>query len=278
VDHNSSNLDILFHMIQRAGMRPVQLDKGEMAPAVIEEALETGDPFDICLMNIQMPGLSGFEAAKQIRRSPDHRAARIPLLGFAPPTARQKEKCDTSGFDGFLPKPIQPHKLLTMMKRLLVKAEEKESPYSKDVITTQEPVVTQHSLMEEAKHAVHILLVEDNPLNQKLARSMLTKGGYRLDAVNNGKEAVETYTNAPEKFDLIFMDINMPVMDGKEAAQTIRNKGFTEVPIIAMTAHALKKDREACLQAGMNDYISKPIKREVVFNIVKKWVFKNDVL
>jgi two-component system sensor histidine kinase/response regulator len=278
VDHNSSNLDILFHMIQRAGMRPVQLDKGEMVPVVIEEALETGDPFDICLMNIQMPGLSGCEAAKQIRSSPDHRAARVLLLGFAPPTARHKEKCDTSGFDGFLPKPIQPHKLLTMMKRLLVKAEEKESPDSKDVITKQEPVITQHSLMEEAKHAVHILLVEDNPLNQKLARSMLTKGGYRLDAVNNGKEAVETYTNAPEKFNLIFMDINMPVMDGREAAQTIRNMGFTEVPIIAMTAHALKKDREACLQAGMNDYISKPIKREVVFNMVKKWVFKNDVL
>ena len=107
---------------------------------------------------------------------------------------------------------------------------------------------------------------------------MLTKGGYRLDVVNNGKEAVDTFTNAPEKFDLIFMDINMPVMDGREAAQTIRNKGFTEVPIIAMTAHALKKDREACLQAGMNDYISKPIKREVVFNMVTKWVFKDDKL
>jgi two-component system sensor histidine kinase/response regulator len=168
-------------------------------------------------------------------------------------------------------------KLLTMMKRLLVKGEEKESPNSKDVITKQEPVITQHSLMEEAKHSVHILLVEDNPLNQKLASSMLTKGGYHLDAVNNGKEAVETYTNAPGKFNLIFMDINMPVMDGREAAQTIRNMGFTEVPIIAMTARALEKDREACLQAGMNDYISKPIKREVVFNMVKKWVFKNDV-
>jgi len=278
VDHNSSNLDILSHMLQRAGMRSVQVDKGEKAMAVIAEALETGEPFDICLMNIEMPGLSSIEAAKQIRSSPGQRTARLPILGFAPPAARQKEKYQTSGFDGFLPKPIQPQKLLTMMKRLLVKAEEKESPDSKNVRTQQEPVVTQHSLMEEAKHSVHILLVEDNPLNQKLARSMLTKGGYHLDAVNNGKEAVETYTNAPEKFDLIFMDVNMPVMDGREAARTIRDKGFTTVPIIAMTAHALEKDREACLQAGMNDYISKPIKREVVFNMVKKWVFKNDVL
>lgn len=131
--------------------------------------------------------------------------------------------------------------------------------------------------MEEAKHSVHILLAEDNPINQKLALFMLTKGGYQLDVVNNGKEAVETYTNAPEKFDLLFMDINMPVMDGREAAKTIRNKGFTEVPIIAMTAHALKEDRDTCLQAGMNDYISKPIKREVVFNMVTKWVFRDDI-
>ena len=162
------------------------------------------------------------------------------------------------------------------MKRLLVKAGEREPRDSKEITTKQDSVVTQHSLMEEARHSVHILLVEDNPINQKLARFMLTKGGYRLDVVNNGKEAVEIYTGAPEKFNLIFMDINMPVMDGKKAAQTIRNKGFTEVPIIAMTAHALKKDRDACLQAGMNDYISKPIKREVVFNMVKKWVFKDD--
>ncbi len=276
VDHNSSNLDILYHMIQRAGMRPLQLDKGEKVLSTVKEALETGDPFDICLLNIQMPGLSGCEVVKQVRSCPHRQAANLPLLGFAPPTARQEEKCHGSGFDGFLPKPIRPHKLLTMMKRLLVDGGETGPTASKDVIIKQQGVVTRHSLLEEAKHAVHILLVEDNLLNQKLARSMLTKGGYRLDVVNNGKEAVDTYTNAPEKFDLIFMDINMPVMDGREAAQTIRNKGFTEVPIIAMTAHALKKDREACLQAGMNDYISKPIKRDVVFNMVKKWVFKDD--
>jgi signal transduction histidine kinase/ligand-binding sensor domain-containing protein/CheY-like chemotaxis protein len=278
VDHNSSNLDILFHIIQRAGMRPVQLDNGEKVLSVIKEALETGDPFDICLLNMQIPGLSGSEVANQIRSCSHPQAAKLPLLGFASPTARQKEKCHGSGFDGFLPKPIQQHKLLTMMKRLLVVGGETGPPDNKDIIIEQKSVVTRHSLLEEAKHSVHILLAEDNPLNQKLARFMLTKGGYRLDVANNGKEAVDTFIKAPGKFDLIFMDINMPVMDGREATQTIRNKGFTEVPIIAMTAHALKEDREACLQAGMNDYISKPIKRDVVFNMVKKWVFKDDEL
>jgi signal transduction histidine kinase/ligand-binding sensor domain-containing protein/CheY-like chemotaxis protein len=278
VDHNSSNLDILFQMIQRAGMRPVQLDKSEKVLATINGALESGDPFDICLLNMQMPGIGDCEVVKQVRGCPHQQAANLPLLGFASPTARQKEKCYGLGFDGFLPKPIQPQKLLTMIKRLLVGGGETEPTANKDTIIKQKGVVTRHSLIEEARHSVHILLAEDNPLNQKLARFMLTKGGYRLDVANNGKEAVDTFIKAPGKFDLIFMDINMPVMDGREAAQTIRNKGFTEVPIIAMTAHALKEDREACLQAGMNDYISKPIKREVVFNMVKKWVFKNDEL
>ncbi|NIM16023.1 MAG: response regulator, partial [Candidatus Aminicenantes bacterium] len=161
-----------------------------------------------------------------------------------------------------------------MMKRLL--AGESDRITSEEDKEKQKVVFTQHSLVEEAKHSVHILLVEDNPINQKLARFMLTKGGYQLDVVNNGQEAVDTYTTDPGKFDLIFMDINMPEMDGREATRIIREKGFTEVPIIAMTAHALREDREKCLEAGMNDYISKPIKRDIVFNMVNKWVFITD--
>lgn len=120
-------------------------------------------------------------------------------------------------------------------------------------------------------HPTHILLAEDNPVNRKLARFMLTKGGYLLDTVTNGKQAVETYTAEPGKYDLIFMDINMPEMDGIEAAKNLRKKGFVDIPIIAMTAHALKEDREICLKAGMNDYIPKPIKQEIVFNMIQKW-------
>ena len=120
------------------------------------------------------------------------------------------------------------------------------------------------------KQPLNILLAEDNPVNRKLAVFMLTKGGYRVDVVMNGKEAVETFSANPAKYDLIFMDVNMPEMDGIEAARMIRKKGFADVPIIAMTAHALKEDRQNCLQAGMNDYISKPIKQEVVFNMIQK--------
>ena len=108
-----------------------------------------------------------------------------------------------------------------------------------------------------------------------LVLSMLTKAGYRLDIVENGKEVVEKYISAPERYDLIFMDIQMPEMGGREAARMIRDKGFDNVPIIAMTAASMKGDHEKCLEAGMNDYIPKPIKREVVFKIIKKWVLKS---
>ena len=115
--------------------------------------------------------------------------------------------------------------------------------------------------------------MEDNPLNQKLARIMLTKAGYQLEVANNGREGVEKFTTAPDKYNLIFMDINMPEMDGLEATKIIRNRGYKEIPIVAMTADVMKEDQERCLAAGMNDYVPKPIKRELVFSMVKKWVF-----
>jgi CheY-like chemotaxis protein len=175
-----------------------------------------------------------------------------------------------SGFDGFLPKPIQRHKLLTMIKRLLGEEIQRDENGKKI------QVVTQHSIMEEAKQSIHILLAEDNPLNQKLATFMLSKAGYQLEVVENGKEAVEKFTSDPDHYDLIFMDIHMPEMDGREATRILRNRGYENIPIIAMTADAMKEDREKCLAAGMSDYIAKPIKREIVYNMIKKWVFDRE--
>jgi len=165
----------------------------------------------------------------------------------------------------------------------------------------EKQIVTQYSVKEEMKHSVRILLAEDNPVNQKLVKLMLTKGGYDVDVVGNGKIALNKYTESPDHFDLIFMDIQMPEMDGLEAAREIRefetknfselsespvtHKGKTEkhncstirsvnhVPIIAMTANAMKGDMEKCLNAGMDDYVTKPIKRDLVFEMVKKWAF-----
>jgi CheY-like chemotaxis protein len=166
------------------------------------------------------------------------------------------------------------------------------------------------------KHSVRILLAEDNPVNQKLAKLMLTKGGYHVEVANNGTEALNKYTESPGNFDLIFMDIQMPEMDGLESTREIRkfetgnlqrieegskqyavsskqldkpathavqqkasNKqeqsSIKRIPIVAMTANAMKGDREICLEAGMDDYMTKPIKRDLVFEMIKKWVFKD---
>jgi CheY-like chemotaxis protein len=122
------------------------------------------------------------------------------------------------------------------------------------------------------KQSATVLLAEDNPVNQRLASILLDRAGYHVDVANNGREAVEKYTTSPYNFDVIFMDIQMPEMDGIKASQAIRNEGFDKIPIIAVTAHALKGDRERCLAAGMNDYITKPFKKEVVTEILQKWI------
>ncbi len=136
--------------------------------------------------------------------------------------------------------------------------------------------ISPYTLETREMKPVSILLVEDNPVNQELLKIILKKGGCLVEVANNGIEAIEKYSTNPEKFDLIFMDIQMPVMDGTEATKVLRDKGFKDIPIIALTAHAIKGDREKYLEAGMNDYISKPVKKEIIFDMVRKWAGRKD--
>jgi CheY-like chemotaxis protein len=180
-----------------------------------------------------------------------------------------------------------------MLERLLTEKVENKDHQSRG---SGREIVTQHSLREKEKHSMRILLAEDNVLNQKLAVLMLKKAGYQVDVAENGQEVIDKYTGSPDRFDLIFMDIQMPDVDGLAATEAIRKweekfkaqssklkaEGRSEllvpperVPIVAMTANALKGDREKCLDVGMDDYMTKPIKRETVFEIVDKWVIRN---
>jgi two-component system, sensor histidine kinase and response regulator len=268
VDDNESNLIVLSHALNVAGMRTVSIRQSTETLANIQKAVEENDPYDIVILDIQMPEISGYEVALAIRKDGDPRVSHIKILAFSSSISRRIKLFKESGFDGFLPKPIQRPKLLAMLKRLIGEEGGTEEPPEKQTI------LTQHALADEAKHAVRILLAEDNPMNQRLAQVMLTKAGYQLDVANNGKEAVEKYTAGPERFDLIFMDLHMPELDGLEATTVLRNRGYKDIPIIAMTADAMKEDRDRCLESGMNDYMAKPIRREEVFAMVKKWVFK----
>jgi two-component system sensor histidine kinase/response regulator len=299
IDNNQTNLDILAHALERVGMRVTVIRKGNEAIPALEKALEAQDPFDICFTDIKMPDIGGIELAMAIRRW-EGGSGKVPLIALSSLMDRDAQRCEDAGFDGFLCKPIHRQKLYQMLERMIG---ERKDEGERDE-GAREKIMTQYTVREDMKHSVHILLVEDNAVNQKLAKMMLTKAGYQVEVANDGREAVEKYSISPGDFDLIFMDIQMPEMDGMEAAKAIRRfednelikdhnsrvgNGFTgemrpgtrnsepathHIPIIAMTANAMKGDREKCLEAGMNDYISKPIKREVVFQILEQWAFE----
>ncbi len=267
VDDNRSNLDILRHILESVGMNVVALTNGKDVLPALQKALEEQNHFNLCICDIQMPGISGYDVAKAIHGFKSE-IEDLPLIALSSLMEREAKKCEEAGFDGFLSKPIRREKLYKMLERLLGKKKDEE---------LKPKIVTQYSAREDMKHSARILLAEDNPVNQKLAKMMLTKAGYQVEVANNGQEAVEKYTTSPEDFDLIFMDVQMPEMDGIKATQTIREKGFDTIPIVAMTANAMKGDREICLKAGMVDYLAKPIKREFVFEILEKWVFNKNV-
>ncbi|MBN1841289.1 MAG: response regulator [Deltaproteobacteria bacterium] len=285
VDDNRSNLDILAHIAESVGMRVVRLSRGEEAVPTVKGASVSGDPFDLCVISIQMPTTSGYDIGRQIRDLKSQ-VSHIPLLAISASIERDAKRYLETGFDGFLPKPVQRQKILDMMETLLKKDQDGVAGEQRDAI------VTRHSMLEDAKHSVRILLVDDNPVNQNLAEIMLTKAGYQVELANNGREAVEMYTTEAGRFDLIFMDLQMPEMDGLQATKEIRRleslnselgtgepqpqSSIVRVPIVAMTAHAMNEHRKQCLEAGMDDYISKPIKREKVFEIVSKWVFPKE--
>ena len=268
LDDNHANLEILKHVLESAGMQVVVLMNGNEVLPVLEKAIESAKPFDLLLSDIQMPGMSGYEVVRKIREAGEM-FYKLSVIALSSLVERDAKKCEAAGFDGFLSKPIRSDKLFQMMERVMaIRKGEKTEDSAKD-----HKIMTQYSLKEDLKCSARILLVEDNPVNQKLAGMMLAKAGYQVEIADNGAVAVEKFTASPDAFDLIFMDVQMPVMDGMEATREIRKKGFTDIPIVAMTAHAIKGYRDECLESGMNDYVTKPIKRELVFEILEKYVF-----
>jgi signal transduction histidine kinase/CheY-like chemotaxis protein len=267
VDDNIHNLEILAHILQKLGLSVVTETQADKVVAVLQEGLLNGRPFDLCILDAALPGSDVNKPAAQIRSLPPP-ISNIPLAALISKTAKQPKGRQETLFDGFLSKPVQAKKLLHMVKRLLV-------PLAKET-GEKEETAARYPGDKSTDHAARILLVEDNPLNKKLAQFILIKAGYVVDFAENGEEAVEKYTSTPDGVDLIFMDIQMPGMDGREATRRIREfearSAREQVPIIAMTAEIMKGDREKCLQAGMDDYIAKPIRQDMVYEMIEKWL------
>ena len=267
VDDNVTNLDSLGHLLKKNGMDVTSLTNSPDVIPAMENAFRAGEPFDVCIMDIRMPIIDGYEVAKKIRLH-DLAIKETPLLAFSSSTLHGCQNSLEAGFDGFLPKPVRRNEMLSMLSRLVgMKASQKQEP-------KKEHLATRYSVKEDEKHSVRILVAEDNPVNQTLMKVILQKAGYQTEIAENGKITVEKYIHNPGSFDLVLMDIQMPEMDGYEAARVIRERGFTEIPIIALTAHAMKGEEERCLSCGMNDYITKPIKREIIYEKIKTWVLE----
>ncbi|MDI6796657.1 MAG: PAS domain S-box protein, partial [Desulfatibacillaceae bacterium] len=265
VDDNSTSRQILVRHMLSWGIQPHEAGGGFAALSALYEGLEENKPFRLVLIDMQMPGMDGETLGRVIQA--DKRLAGTSMILLTSLGAVGDAKRFTKlGFSGYLTKPIQAHELKSTILLALTKNEG---------IKPSGPLATRHATREvmtgAAPSKLRILLAEDNLTNQQVALGILKKLGFGADAVTDGQEVLEALKSAP--YDLILMDCQMPVMDGYETSRRIRNSGmnFKDIPIIAMTAHAMAGDREKCLEAGMNDYISKPVSPQLLFEAIEKW-------
>ena len=273
VDDNHRNLEILEQILKSIGLRvSVLLDKRDISQ-FLKNALEDQDPFDLCIIDIKANAENDFEISRQIVEIKKQHPNLLMIAQSYSIAALDIDKCREFGFDRYLKKPVRRDRIVRILKELLENREDQS--LSKRTETSQ--MKSQFKTKKKKEQSVNILIAEDNPVNQKLIKAVLSKAGYQVEIANNGKEAVEKVTASPEIWDLVFMDVQMPELDGLKATKLIREKGFDSIPIVAMTAHAMAGDREKCLEAGMDDYLTKPIRREKVFKLIESIVEKENV-
>jgi len=258
VDDNFTNRTVLQGMLSRWGMKGLSVDGAQTALAAMEAAARAALPFSIVIVDGQMPGVDGFTLVKQIQARPEFAGTTILMLtslGQKGDAAR----CRELGISAYLVKPARQRELLETLCRVVRKSPDAESPM----------LVTRHTLREERRR-LQILVVEDNVVNQTLAVRLLEKRGYAVTVAGDGRSALATLEK--QSFDLILMDVQMPDMDGFQATAAIRAKeqpGARRQPILAMTAHALKGDQERCLAAGMDGYVTKPVRTSELFAAIE---------
>jgi PAS domain S-box-containing protein len=260
VDDNPTNRMVLTKNVEALGSRSDAVASGAKALESLRNAYRVGDPYHVVLLDMQMPGMDGEQTARAIKSDPSVKDVKIIILtsmGQRGDAAR----LGALGCSGYLLKPVKQQVLFDAVVAVLGRKEDKDRG-----------LITRHTLSEQRKFGQRILLAEDNPINQKLAVVLLQKAGYSVDAVETGSQAFLKVQNNP--YSAVLMDVQMPEMDGFEATRCIRTWEAgrdSHVPIIAMTAHAMSGDRERCLEAGMDDYLSKPLEPKVLFNALDRW-------
>jgi len=254
VDDNSTNRRVLTEMLQNWKMTPTAVSGASEALEVLAQAYRNGKPYPLALVDMQMPGMDGFELAENIRKHPEYLASTIMML-TSDGKRGDATRCRELGIASYLMKPIAQSELLDAIMTALGEPAQVHQP----------ALITRHSL-RESRHSLNLLLAEDNAINQTLAIRLLQKLGHQVTLAKNGLEAVQQWQTG--NFDAILMDVDMPEMNGYEATAAIRAHESTtgkHIAIVAMTAHAMQGSREECLRAGMDGYLSKPIDTDALW-------------
>ncbi|MBM9537817.1 response regulator [Desulfobulbus alkaliphilus] len=269
IDDNATNREILLTRLSSWGMRPEEAHDGPSGLEALYRALGEADPFRLAVVDMQMPGMDGEAVGRAVKadaKLADTRLVMLTSLGMRGDARRLQE----IGFAAYATKPVRHKELKGVLSQAL--AAGPDAPLR--------PIATRHTAREAlpdfADRKARILLAEDNITNQQVAVGILKKLGLSADAVANGREAIEALKTLP--YDLVLMDVQMPEMDGLEATRHIRNPQTSilhrSIPIIAMTAHAMRGDKEKCLEAGMDDYVAKPVVPLALAEVLDKWLPK----
>jgi PAS domain S-box-containing protein len=264
IDDNATNRRILEAMLKCWSMQPTLVERGHEGLVAMRRAKDMGRTFPLILLDAQMPGMDGFMVVEKLKEDPTLAGSAIMMLTSAGQRG-DAARCRALGISAYLVKPIRQSELLEAILLVLGQpSQRKDRP----------DLVTRHTI-REARRKLRILVAEDNAINRELVARLLQKQGHTVMAVTTGREAVDLLDKDAANCDIVLMDVEMPDMDGFQATAIIREKekiSGKHIPIIAMTAYAMKGDRERCLAAGMDGYVPKPIRHQDLFDTIQALV------
>jgi PAS domain S-box-containing protein len=280
VDDEPTNRWIIQEYLKSWGCPTTEASGGEEALSILKDSVKHDKRPQIIITDFQMPEMDGFGFVRELKK--DANLSLIPVIMLTSIARIGDGKyCRDLGIAGYLTKPIKKMDLYRVICSVISSVEgAKTSP--------EKVLITRHTVAEKSRKKIRILVAEDYPTNRRIAVNHITKAGYLVEAVENGRQAVDAWKS--KDYDLILMDVQMPEMDGYEATAAIREieASYTEtkdmlprarkrVPIIAMTAHAMQEYLDRCIAAGMDDYLTKPLKRQIFLDIIEKWTVQNAV-
>jgi CheY-like chemotaxis protein len=273
VDDNATNRQIMHKTLTSWEIKNGVVEGGEAALEMLRAAVDTGEPYGVAVLDMQMPEMDGLDLARAIKNDPAIAPTRLMLLTSIGVEIREEAR--QAGVEAVLTKPVRQSQLYDALAPMVGLGD--DMPAARSSRENAPAAGHTTAVVEEPPTRGCVLLAEDNPVNQRVATRMLEKLGYRVDVAANGREALEAFAGAP--YAAVLMDVQMPGVDGYEATTEIRRREGPErhTPIIAMTANAMEGDREKALRAGMDDYVVKPVDRERLAVVLEDWVPKEEI-